>query len=179
MSLADAETEVTAALDELWYVVCELVVTVQEDRPAGSDLAVVDDLVERVSELQAGVNEARELAQRATAVTLPQQLDPIAAALARADTYFWRELRAHTPVAHLRAAARPRGAEWQAWRRSVEEGMSRCEAPLDKAGSAVRHAWHEVGELVSLGVGRPLSAPARDLHDTHPSSESESPRRSS
>jgi hypothetical protein len=178
MSLAEAEREIAATLDELWFVVCELVVTVHEDRPVGSDLAVVDDLAERVSELQGGVNEARELAQRVDPVTRPQQLDGIASVLARTETYFWRELRAHTPVAHLRAAARSRGPEWQAWRRSVEEATSRCEEPLENAGKAVRHAWHEVGELVSLGVGRPSFVPI-DPHDTHPSSDSESPRRSS
>ncbi len=151
MSLVAAAATLSRAVDDLWYAVCELVVTVHEDRPVGSDLAVVDDLVERVSELQGLADDARRTASAHG--QLARALDQVGVVLARADVYYWRELRSHAPVSHLRSAARSRGPEWQAWRRSVEDAVARCEGPLETALSAVREGWHEVSELVALGIG--------------------------
>jgi len=154
------------SLDELWFAVCELVVTVHEDRPAGSDLAVVDDLAERVSELQADVHAARRAAAEPSS-TVPQGFDAIGIHLARAGTRYWRDFRAHAPVAHLRAAARSRGVEWQAWRGSVEEAVERIESPLAGATAELRAGWHEVAELLRLGAA-PLVVPDLDNRTASP-----------
>lgn len=152
MSLTRADAALTAAADELWLAVSELAVTTQEDRPAASDLAVVDDLAERVSELQGTAHQIRELCRSGPIVQMPARLDAIAALADSAETYYWHALRSHEPVSQLRAASRGRGDEWLAWRRSVEDAVRRCEAPLSELAGALRVAWHEVGALLSLGI---------------------------
>ena len=152
MSLTRADAALAAAGDELWLAVSELAVTVHEDRPAASDLAVVDDLAERVSELQGTAHQIRELCRSGQVLQMPARLDAIAALADAAETYYWHALRSHDPVAKLRAASRGRGDEWLAWRRSVEDAVRRCEPPLGELAGALRVAWHEVGALLSLGM---------------------------
>jgi len=65
MTLLGAEQALTEAVEQLWQAVGELALTVYEDRPAGADLAVVDDLGEQVSELQGEVAAARLLRRAA------------------------------------------------------------------------------------------------------------------
>jgi hypothetical protein len=106
-----------------------------------------------VSELQASVIETGTQLLRVTDVRqLPTRLTLIDRAVAASITRYWRDLRSHEPVAELRAAARSRGVEWRTWQSSVEKSQLRCEADIDRSAAAVRAAWQEVGELLSLYI---------------------------
>ena len=72
MSMTTALDELRTANTELQQTIAELMMTALEDRPRGSEIAAVDDLVENISELQAsaaqagtelgGITDSRELA---------------------------------------------------------------------------------------------------------------------
>jgi hypothetical protein len=144
--------------------VVELVMIVHEDRPRDGEIAVVDDLVELVLELQGSVAGIRtELDRVADVRRLPAHLPDIDAAVAAGSARYWRDLRSHGPVAELRSAARRRGIEFRTWQHSVEESQLRCEPGIDRVVAAVRAAWREVGELLILHL--PSPAPAGFPHD--------------
>jgi hypothetical protein len=145
---------------ELSSVVCELVMIVVEDRPRSSDLAMVDDLTETVTELQGAVAEASEaISGVPDPRNLPETLPPVADALQAAQLRYWRDLRSYECIAELRRAARGRGSEWASWHRSVEASAQRCEQPLARAASALSAGWQEIAELLTLYLPAVSSAP--------------------
>jgi len=181
MTLLGAEQALTEAVELLWQAVGELALTVYEDRPAGADLAVVDDLGEQVSELQGEVAAARLLlraAEGGTAVELVTCLPQVAALLDAAGRRYWRRLRAYAPVAELRRAARRGGAELPWWQRSVEAGAARCEEPLAACAAAVSACWREICGVAVTAP--PVPAPSPPPVPAHPSAgPGAQPRRSS
>lgn len=147
MSMTSALASLRETTADLNQAVAELVMIALEDRPARSEMAIVDRLTETVSELQASAMLAHH---RVAAIVDPRAL---AAGLALVDeavaacaSSYWRDLRAFDPVRELRRTAYSRGLEWRTWQRSLELSAIRCEGPLDRAGQAVRAAWVEVGE---------------------------------
>ena len=151
MSLSTALSDLQISQTLLRDAVQELVMTVLEDRPRGSEVAAIDHLAEVVSEFQGSVMGAgQELVSISDARGLPLRLADLDAALAAAQTRYWRDLRSHGPVTELRLVSRGRGEEWRTWQISLEQTLLRCEVPLLRAGEAVRHAWREVGELLDL-----------------------------
>lgn len=160
MSLESAHAELRLRCRELVLTHGELVTIVHEDRPPGSEIAVIDHLAESVSELQAAALQAAEqLELVADPRSLPERMSRVDEALARCHATYWRELGAFRPLAALRRTAREHGLEWRTWQRSVELSMSRSETALDAAAAAARAAWQEIGELLvhygRTGVGRP------------------------
>jgi hypothetical protein len=156
MSLESAHRELRQRCRELGDAVTELVTIVHEDRPQGSDVAVVDALTETVSELQSSaVAAAEQVDLVGEARALPGRLGLIDAAMAACATTYWRDLRAFGPVSQLRVAARRGGPEWRRWQHSVELSQQRCEQPLFEASAAVRAAWGEAAELLGLYLPNP------------------------
>jgi hypothetical protein len=160
--MSTALAELQAANAALQQAMAELVLTVQEDRPYGSDIAAFDDLAETVCEVQAAAAEARaEINAIGDIRQLPAALDRIDAAMSRCHMRYWRDLRSYRAVSRLRSTARGHGTEWQAWQKSLEEFELRCEAPLLQAMQSVHTAWCEIGELLGLylsGGASPESA---------------------
>lgn len=138
---------VTSALDQ---AVGELVMIVHEDRPAGSEVAIVDHLAETVSELQSSaVLAARRVADVRSSRALPSHLPYVDEAVAGCSTTYWRDLRSFEALHDLRRTASRRGVEWRTWQQSIELSLLRCEAPILQATRTVRSAWQEVGELLT------------------------------
>lgn len=151
MSLESAHAELRAHSRELGQAVAELVTIVHEDRPHGSEVAVVDALTETVSELQSDAVGAAELVDRVREPrSLPIYLSRIDEAVAACATTYWRDLRAFEPLGELRLAARRGGHEWRSWQHSVEASQLRCEPLLQETTAAVRAAWGEIAELLGL-----------------------------
>jgi hypothetical protein len=142
MTLPDAASRLAASVDELWQAVSELVLTVHEDRPAGTDLAAVDELSERVSELQGEVAATRDLLRPGE--PLVPVLPDIAAHLDAAHRRYWRDMRGYAPVAALRAVSRRRGGDLPPWRGAVEASAERCEAPFAATANALNACWQEI-----------------------------------
>jgi hypothetical protein len=142
MTLPAAHARLAAAVEDLWQAVSELALTVHEDRPDASDLVAVDDLAERVSELQGEVAAARALLGDGDPI-VPRMPD-VAAHLQAAQLRYWRDLRSFPAVSPLRQAARRRGGELPAWVGSVEAGAARCEAPFAGADAALTACWQEI-----------------------------------
>lgn len=143
MTLSAAAAQLSLAVENLWLSVSELALTVQEDRPAASDLAAVDDLAERVTELQAELAAARTLVGDGGGALVPA-LPRIAAHIDAANLRYWRDLRSFTALTALRQVARRRGGELSAWQTIVEAGADRCEKPLTDATSALNVCWQEL-----------------------------------
>ncbi|MGC4109534.1 MAG: hypothetical protein QM747_03725 [Nocardioides sp.] len=156
MSLDSSYADLRARCRDLEQAVTELVTIVHEDRPHGSEIAVIDALGETVSELQAATVQANELLARVTEPRLvPAYLGAIDEAVATAEHIYWRQLRAFGPVSLLRRAERRDGREWPTWQRSVEASELRCELPLSEARAAVLRAWREAAELLGLYLPSP------------------------
>lgn len=170
---------VTSALEE---AVAELVMISHEDRPAGSEVAVVDRLAETVSELQSAAVEARrQVAEIRGSRMLPAQLPAVEEAVAACSLTYWRDLRSFAPLHDLRRTASRRGVEWRTWQQSIELSLLRCEEPVLQATRTVRSAWQEVGELLTHYLMPPVEAvaPAPDADEQAQLSTSLNTRRSS
>jgi hypothetical protein len=162
----------SAAVDQLWGAICELALVVLEDQPEAEGLAVTDQLVETVSEVQGAVAEARARLAVGSSRGLPAvtELAPAVAALRAAVVRYWRDVRGHEAVAALRAGTRLRGGEWPAWRRSAELSALRCAEPMDDVAAALDACWHEVCRLAAN--------PPDHRYQSHPSHPSSSERSS-
>jgi hypothetical protein len=187
VTVQDAIGRLSAAVDELWAALGELVLIVLEDQPEDDGLAVTDQLVETVSELQGAVAEARS--RLATGDESPSdrsllaELPAVATLLGAADARYWRDVRGHEAVVNMRAGTRVRGGDWPAWRRTVELSAMRCAEPLDAVRSALDDCWQQVCRLVagtpdparlSTDDGSPRAS-THDPHSTYPHS-SDQPR---
>lgn len=161
-----------AAVDRLWDAVGELTLIVLEDQPEAEGLAVTDQLVETVSELQGAVAEARARLAVGSARGLPAvtEIAPAVVALRAAALRYWRDVRGHEAVAALRAGTRQRGGEWPAWRRSVELSALRCAEPVDDVAAALDACWLEISRLAAHPPDHP--------HPSHPSSSERSSEQS-
>jgi hypothetical protein len=142
MTLPAVHAQLTAAIDELWQAVCELVLIVHEDRPGDADLAAVDDLGERVSELQGEVAAARALVRESDPLLL--LLPQVAAQLDAATLRYWRDLRSYPAVSGLRQAVRRQGGELPAWEATVEASTARCEDPFAAVAATLNTCWQEI-----------------------------------
>ncbi|GGO84059.1 hypothetical protein GCM10011584_00720 [Nocardioides phosphati] len=160
MSLTSAQAELETTVSALEDAITELVMIVHEDRPAASQVAIVDHLAEVVSELQA---DAVLAGQRLHQLTDPRQLADrlpyVDQALAACAGTYWCELRSFARINELRRTAASRGVEWRTWQRSIELSLLRCEAPVLRAQAAVRSAWQELGELLAHYLRPPIAAP--------------------
>lgn len=180
MSMASAIAELKARSAEVAEAVTELVVVVHEDRPASSQIAVVDHLAEVVSELQATAVEVTQIVGGLSEPRqLPAQLEHVDRARATCAVTYWRDLRSYAPIHELRLSASRRDREWRSWERSVEVSLLRCESPITRLGDAIRAAWQEVGELLTHYLPPPgdLTVVTGSTH--HAKQEETSTRRSS
>jgi hypothetical protein len=169
MSMTSALADLRSSLAGLAEAVDELAVTSLEDQPTDNKAAVADVLAEFVSEIQGAVARARRAIADVKPAQLPIVLPDVHAAVDEATTRYWRDLCAHRPVAELRRAATERGREWQAWEASIQRATAQCEQPLAAVRRAVRDAWQEISELVSL---RLLPAHTDNATDDHSCSTS-------
>lgn len=160
--MTTALAELRSANCELQQAIAELVMTVHEDRPRGSDIAAIDALAEVVSELQATAAAAgAEIDAIADVRELPVAVSRIHAETTDCAMRYWQDLRSYDALSRLRTAARGRGNEWRTWQGSVEESELRCETPLQRSMASVHTAWSEVGELLSLYLLNPTEQPAQ------------------
>jgi hypothetical protein len=169
MSLESSQAELRTRCRDLAQAVTELVTIVHEDRPHGSEIAVIDALTETVSELQAAAIRADELlAQVEEARSLPSYLASVDGALGQVETTYWRDLVAYRPLVALRRAAHEHGREWLTWQRSIELSLGRCELALTAARTALRSAWSEVSDVLThythagAGVPSPRTTPSEN-----------------
>jgi hypothetical protein len=160
--MTTALEELRSANTELQQTIAELMMTVFEDRPHGSEVAAVDDLAEIISELQASAARAGgELEAIMDSRELPAAMPRVGAATSECALRYWRDLRSHTAVSRLRATARGRGTEWTTWQRSLEDSELRCEAALLQTVEAVHLSWREIGELLCLYLPHVSEQPAQ------------------
>src|SRR5262249_28348189 len=109
-----------AAVEALWQSVCEVALTALEDRPGSADLAVVDDVCDRVLDLQGAIAVARDLLA-ADPSPSGANWPEIAARLDQARTMYW-QLCSHDAESKVRQAIRPGGTELRAWHDSLRAG---------------------------------------------------------
>jgi hypothetical protein len=142
MTLPAVHAQLTVAVEGLWHAVSELVLIVHEDRPGDADLAAVDDLGERVTELQGEVAAARALLRDGD--LLVPRLPQVAAHLDAALLRYWRDLRSYPPVSALRQAVRRQGGELPSWEATVEASAARCEEPFAAVATTLNTCWQEI-----------------------------------
>jgi hypothetical protein len=142
MTLPAVYTQLAAAVEGLWEAASELVLIVHEDRPSDADLAAVDDLGERVSELQGEVAASRALLRDGD--LLVPRLPQVAAHLDAALLHYWRDLRSYPAVSALRQAVRRQGGELPSWEATVEASATRCEEPFAVIAATLNTCWQEI-----------------------------------
>jgi hypothetical protein len=142
MTLPAVHAQLTVAVEGFWQAVSELVLIVHEDRPGDADLAAVDDLGERVTELQGEVAAARALLRDGD--LLVPRLPQVAARLDAALLRYWRDLRSYPAVSALRQAVRRQGGELPSWEATVEASAARCEEPFAAVAATLNACWQEI-----------------------------------
>jgi hypothetical protein len=162
MSMTTALDGLRTANTALQQTIAELMMTVCEDRPDGSEIAAVDDLIDTISELQAtAALVGAELGAIGDSRSLPAAMSRIGSATAECAVRYWRDMRAYPPVSQLRATARGRGRERAPRRPSQEDSEFGCEQPLLRTLDAVQLAWREIGELLCLYLPQVTEQPAQ------------------
>jgi hypothetical protein len=131
--------ELQDAARNFWQAVAELAVTVFDDHPEDTDLVVVDDLMEHVSELQSAADAVRRAAdcQPLNVAFLGLIHDNADEAVA----IYLGKLLGYRATYELRLAARRRDNEWRSWAAGVEQALARCAEPLEHLRTAVRASW--------------------------------------
>ncbi|MDQ1718193.1 MAG: hypothetical protein QOF88_6806 [Mycobacterium sp.] len=167
MSMSTALAELRSANITLQQSIAELVITMHEDGPQESDLAVVDNARECALEVQAAAAEAGAvIGAIAEARGLPAAMPHVSGAISQCTLRYWRDVRGYKPVSQLRATARGRGMEWRTWQRSVEQSALRCEAELQRSTDSVHAAWQEISELLALYLPGPPADEGRQSPET-------------
>jgi hypothetical protein len=138
----------------------ELCLAVVEDRPARPDVALVDRLEERVTDVAGEIDEALDAvgrvavgAARGDLVDVRVAGDALARSQARLDVaraIFWEDVASYEGLAGLVAFVAERGGEWSGWMAAVQQALRRCRTRLASAGQAQGRAWHEVAERAAL-----------------------------
>lgn len=147
MARDDSRTALHEAMRNLWFAVVELVLITNDDQPEESDLAAAEHVAQLTVEIQARLAEALAAFASQSPADLAdamRELCDIQRLVREADLIYWRDLRAHSPVAQLRGSTRRRSGAWPSWWSGVEQSLERCEEPLVAAGKAVGAAWHEL-----------------------------------
>lgn len=134
--------ELSLRVRDLWQAVTELTVIAFEDRPHDLDLIAVDELCDRVSDLQGQVHALQGAC--AGHDDPGESLPAIGELLEQAGTTYWRELRCGRPLAELTVTGRRRNDEFTAWAQSLGACLQHCEEPLLQATAAWRLAWPEL-----------------------------------
>jgi hypothetical protein len=163
MTLQNSAACLQRAVASLWDAVSELALICFEDQPDSAGLAGVDDLSERISELQADVAAARELCARPDR-PLADWLAPSDQHLRRADLAFWRDLQAAVPLNRLQVITRRAGGQWPAWLRSIRQSAERVKEPLNDVTAALNACWQDACQqwapATAAGITpRPTPAP--------------------
>jgi hypothetical protein len=172
VTVEHAVVRLSAAVEELWSAVGEMALIVIADQPTDQPdfngppegLAAADELLETVSEIQGAIAAARDQLVAGPEAVGPMELARVATQLQGAHHRYWRDVRAHQPVALLRASTRRRGGKWPSWRISVEQSAARCAEPFESVAAALDLGWQEISSLAA-SAPYPRTSPA----DAHPS----------
>ncbi|MFG2106473.1 hypothetical protein [Micromonospora chersina] len=147
MTVDHSRLALRAAVRNLWLAVAELVLNTNEDQPEESDLASAEHIAQLAVEIQGRLAQALSALAADSSVSIEgalRELCDVERLVREADVLYWRDLRAHRPVAQLRASTRRRGGAWPSWWSGVEQSLERCEEPLIATGEALNAAWHEL-----------------------------------
>ena len=129
--------ELTARVRDLWRAVTVLTVIALEDRPPSVDLIAVDDLCDRICDLQGLVHQLREAGRSVDPVG---SLEATGELLDQVACTYWRDLRAGRAFLELTLGDRRRSEELDAWSHCLDVALTECEEPLLQAAGASRRA---------------------------------------
>jgi hypothetical protein len=143
----------------------QLRVTVCEDRPRGSDLALIDHWADTLDDMQALAREAVLAGDRGQqAAAPPAELSRLGQALVLCQEAhqelgerLWADLLAFERMLELRVAARRHGGEWGPWAGSVETALRLCGQEHLLAGQALVGCWRSWLEWSDVGTRGPIT----------------------
>jgi hypothetical protein len=151
MGLEAAFQRLQVELTQLREALSELRVTVMEDCPLDSEVALVDHFADSVTDLLGLVEEALEAIGSAALVQGPSgRAGATRAALLLTHRRMHRllqdyrnKLAAYDHIYSLGQLGRERGGEWRSWCNVVKEAIERCATPLDAVHAAIRDCWEQ------------------------------------
>ena len=154
MTLTSADRERNGCAQQLWQRVSELVVTVLEDRPAGADLAAVDDLCDAATELQGAVWDVVRAFQSAD----PAQSIVTGSERLHATTLLlWRDLVGGRRLDAVATSGRRRGVDMRAWLDSTRIAIEAVAEPLADTVRSQHAFLREYVDLTRLASSDPQS----------------------
>jgi len=157
VALESTFRELFSELKKLQDTLVALRLTVSEDRPRRSDVALVDHLEDTILNLMGTLEEALKGARAAqNAVAHHVDLDGARRALTvcqerfhRIELEFSADLVSYEKLRDLASLA-ARGGEWHSWANSVKQGIEQCRQPLDGSGKALAACWQEIAERAGM-----------------------------
>lgn len=147
MTVDERRAALYEAVRELWLAVAELVLTTNDDQPEPNVLAPAEDVAQSAVEIQGRLAEALGALSSGAPDSVRDALHDVSVVertVREAHLIYWRDLRAHRPVAQVRSSTRRRQGEWPSWWFGVEQSLQRCEKPFEGAGEAIGAALHEL-----------------------------------
>jgi hypothetical protein len=151
MGLELALQRLQVGLKGLRDALADLRVTIAEDCPVSSEVALVDqfensaiDLMGLVEEALGAIGrDARTIHPFGRAAAVRDSLLLAHRRLNQVEREYRNKLVAYDSICSLRRLGRERGGEWRSWGSAVKEAIEHCAAPLDNAHDGIRECWEE------------------------------------
>jgi hypothetical protein len=173
MTIATSLRQLETQRRQLDEALCALQVTLSEDRPFGAVPALVDRFENVATELH-GI--ATDLGERIDRLQQEHSIDAdrmreIHELMHSFARCYWHEFARYAPLRELLHMGDERGRAWQAWTQVVRSAVESCEAPFDRANSALIECWSWLadrrvahGPAASLAKLRVVGAAAEAPH---------------
>jgi len=171
MTLAATMRALRAELDEAMAAFETLRLAVVEDRPAGGDLAFVEQRANAIDDAYGWLHEAAEALAGAPVWSVGDARAAVALCHARmldVGRRVGEGLTAYERLGEIEAAARARGRGWIPWLQGVRLALHDCVAREQRVNRQLLACWQELTErLTATPAGAPAAAAPAARSATH------------
>jgi len=160
----------------------DLKITIQQDRPKGSQAVLIDEFGDTAQELVGWAREAQEAMEEAQHARLRSAPESIVASLILCGQHyftiherFYTRLLGFDRVVDFDALTRERTGEWEGWRTTMRDAMECCRQSLALTAQALLRCWQELAErnlttsvyVEANNAGQRITLGERDLAEEH------------
>ncbi|HEY0078672.1 MAG TPA: hypothetical protein VGB73_08500 [Pyrinomonadaceae bacterium] len=159
MSLRTEIQSLYAHLQRLREALVSLRVTIEEDRPEGSSVMLLDAFGDATEDALGWLEEALQSIEPAAVLKGDKAFDANRARQAlvfcqeqfnRINYRFSFDLVAYERIAELMRLGQERRGEWRGWTTSVRQSLEGCQQQLYDTSHALFRCWQEIAERVGM-----------------------------